>query len=231
MIKEQVALRKRQQIAGANRMMFFWVAGASIIVGAALVAALFIGEKLVFTEKVLNEKQQTASTLSSNLDKIGTLKNQIRVLNTNSALKSVMTGDETQPIQVVLDAMPSDANSTALGASLQQNFLNLPGITVQQLSVTPVAGIAGDGGSASGTNDSGATTTANNAIAFTFTVQATNADTVETLLKNIEKSIRTVDLTSLTLTYDGSSFTVTANGQAYYQPGVTVKLKSKEIKP
>lgn len=234
MITAQAGLRKRQQIAGTSKMMFIWVAGASVIVGAALVAAIFLGEKLIFTEKVLEAKQQTASTLSDNLSKINGLKDQIRVLNTNSALQSVMTPEETDPIQVVLDALPSDANSTALGASLQQKFLNLPGLTVQQLSVTPVSGVDGDGGtgsSADSSSGSSATPTANNAIAFSFTVQAADANTVEALLKNIEKSIRTIDLTSLTLDYSSGSFTVTAEGQAYYQPSVTVKLKDETIKP
>lgn len=233
MITAQAGLRKRQQIAGTSKMMFIWVAGASIIVGAALVAAVFLGEKLIFTEKVLEAKQHTASTLSSNLSKIGALKDQVRVLNTNTALKSIMTPEETDPVQVVLDALPSDANSTALGASLQQKFLNLPGLSVQQLSVTPVSGVEGDGGSSadSSSSASAAAPTTDNAIAFSFTVQANDANTVETLLKNLEKSIRTIDLTSLTLNYSSGSFTVTASGQAYYQPKVTVQLKNETINP
>ena len=51
MVAQQTALRKRQQIASANRTMFLWVAGASVIVGAALVVAVFMTNKLIFTRK------------------------------------------------------------------------------------------------------------------------------------------------------------------------------------
>lgn len=222
----QVALRKRQQIAGANKTMFIWVAGASVIVGAALVASVFLGEKLIFTEKVLEAKQSTASTLSENLNNIGTLKDNVRILNTNQALKSVMTADETDPIQVVLDALPSDANSTALGSSLQQKFLSRPGISVQSLTVDPISGVE-----SSDDSTSSDTSTAQNSITFNFIVKVKDAATVENMFKDFERSIRTIDLTNLTLNYQDNEFLVTANGVAYYEPSQTVKLKDETIKP
>lgn len=224
----QVGLRKRQQIAGANKMMFIWVAGASVIVGAALVASVFLGEKLIFTEKVLGAKQDTASVLSDNLDNVGKLKDQVRVLNTNSALKSSMTSDETDPIQVVLDALPSDANSTALGASLQQYFLDDPDITVQSLSVIPVEGVESSDATVS---DDASVSAAQNSISFNFTVNIKSAGAVESLLKNLERSIRTIDLTNLTINYQDGTFVVNADGVAYYEPAKTVTLKDETIKP
>lgn len=221
----QTGLRKRQQIAGANKTMFIWVAAISVVVGAALVASIFLGEKLIFTQKVLTVKQHTASTLSDNLNTVSTLKDNVRVLNTNQALKSVMTPDETDPIQVVLDALPSDANSTALGASLQQNFLDNPDIDVQTLTVNPVSGVESSDGSTSSDN------TTNNAITFNFTVKIKDAGTVEKLLKDFERSIRTIDLTTLTINYQDGSFMVTADGVSYYEPAQTVKLKDETITP
>jgi len=44
------ALRKRTQISQANRTMFLWIAGASALVGFALVASIFLGQKLLFNE-------------------------------------------------------------------------------------------------------------------------------------------------------------------------------------
>lgn len=222
----QTGLRKRQQIAGANKMMFIWVAGASVVVGAALVAAVFLGEKLLFTEKVIEAKQQTASTLSDNLKNVDKLKDSVRILNTNQALKSVMTSDESDPIQVVLDALPSDANSTALGSSLQQKFLSRPGITVQSLTVDPISGV--ESSSSSSSSD---TAPADNSITFNFTVKIKDASTVAKMLKDFERSIRTVDLTNLTINYQDGSFLVTANGVSYYEPSQTVKLKEETIKP
>lgn len=226
---QTAGLRKRQQIAGANKMMFIWVAGASIVVGAALVAVVFLGQKLIFTQKVLSAKQDTASTLSDNLKNVSTLKDNVRVLNTNPSLKSVMTPNETDPIQAVLDALPSEANSTALGASLQQSFLSKPGIDVQALAVTPVSGI--ESSSNSGSGDSTDAATGSNTITFSFTAKINDGNTVDKLLKDFERSVRTIDITNLTINYTDGSFVVTANGVAYYEPSVTVKLKDETIKP
>lgn len=225
----QAGLRKRQQIAGANKTMFIWVAGISVIVGAALVIAIFLGQKLIFTQKVLSVKQQTASTLSDNLNNVSTLKDNVRVLNTNQALKSVMSPSETDPVQVVLDALPSDANSTALGASLQQQFLSGSDITVQSLTVNPVSGVESADSNSSSSDDP--TTTTDNSIMFDFTVRIKSANSVEKLLKSFESSVRTIDLTSLTINYEGGSFLVTANGTAYYEPSQSVTLKDETIKP
>ncbi|HMH70384.1 MAG TPA: hypothetical protein VK502_03210, partial [Candidatus Saccharimonadales bacterium] len=90
MAVQDIAIRKRQQIANANRMMFIWVAAVSAIVGIAIVASLFLLQKAWFNEKVLAEKAQTASTLTDNNKVINNLKDEVRVLNTNEALKSVM---------------------------------------------------------------------------------------------------------------------------------------------
>ena len=88
------AIRKRQQIAKANRMMFIWIAAVSAVVGIALVISLFLLQKAWFNEKVLAEKGNTASTLTKNNQVVGDLKDQIRVLNTNEALKSAMIDGE-----------------------------------------------------------------------------------------------------------------------------------------
>lgn len=233
---KQTGLRKRQQIASANKTMFLWVAGASVVVGFAIVIAFFLANKLIFNQRVISEKQATASTLSDNLEKINELKDNISVLNTNAALKSVMTDDESEPVQVVLDALPSDANSAALGASLQQKFLNSSDLKVQSIDVTPVQGAEQATEDASGATV-GDGTAATNAITFNFVVTASNPDALKQLLARLEKSIRTIDVTNVKLdvqtSQEGrdSSFTLTVDGQAFYEPARSVELKEKTIKP
>lgn len=65
-----VAARKRSQIAKASRTMFLWIAATSALVGVAAVVGLFLGQQLFYNEKVLAEKQKTASTLKQNLSAI-----------------------------------------------------------------------------------------------------------------------------------------------------------------
>ena len=237
MVAQQTGLRKRQQIASANRMMFLWVAGASVVVGAALVVAVFLVNKLVFTERVIEKKQTTASTLSDNIKNIDELKKQVRIINTDPNLKSAMTSDETDPVQVVLDALPSTANSTALGASLQQKLLNQPGITIDSVNVDPPQGAlaqqSDDSSDSSSDSDSTDTSVSSNIITFSFVVHTNSSDAapLQKLLEALEKSIRTVDLTNISLDYQDGKLQLTASGQAFYEPPQTTDLGKETVKP
>jgi hypothetical protein len=134
-----VAIRKRTQIASANRMMFLWVAGVSVVFGVSLVAVIFLAQIIVFNERVLFEKSKTVSTLDSNYKNVTEkdgLEDKVRVLDTNQALIDSKAKPDDQAIQVILDALPSDANSLALGASLQNKLLfGINGLTIDSLQV------------------------------------------------------------------------------------------------
>ena len=106
MAVQDVALRKRQQIAKANRTMFLWVTAISAIVGVCLVASLFLFQKMMFNEKVLSEKQHTVSVLRNNNAAIEKLKENVKVLNTNQALLDSRAKAEDKQLQVILDALP-----------------------------------------------------------------------------------------------------------------------------
>lgn len=227
-----VAIRKRQQISNANRMMFIWVAAVSVIVGVAIVGSLFLLQKAWFNEKILLEKANTASTLTKNNEVIDELKDQIRVLNTNEELKSAMVQADSQPVQVVLDALPSDANSSALGSSLQEKFLSGSGLTIESLQVDPVAGIESDAGQ-NVQDASNSTTGGDNQIFFRFSVSTgvDNASALKELLQKLERSIRAIDITSLTIETQGARLVLSVQGHAYYEPAKTVELKDKTVKP
>lgn len=230
--QETPALRKRQQISKANRTMFLWVAASSAIVGVALVVSVLLFQKAVFNEKVLGVKSNTASTLTKNIDNVAKLKDQIRVRNTSQALIDSMAPGEDQPIRAVLDALPSDANSSALGSSLQQNFLNDPALKIESFIVDPVAGIESQDPSLV-QDASTTTTTSANAITFRFAVSVdnTNLSALKTLLQKMERSIRAINVTSLSVETQSQRSVMTVSGEAYYQPAVTVQLKDKTVKP
>lgn len=231
--QQDTALRKRQQIANANRMMFLWVAGASVLVGITLVASLFLLQKAWFNEKVLAEKAKTASTLTKNNEAVSNLKDQVRVLNTNQALKDSMNTNESQPVQAVLDALPADANSSALGASLQEKFLNDGALTIESLSVDPVVGVESNTDSAVKDASSSSAVASDHQITFRFAVSAdaSNASALKSLLQKLERSIRAIDLTSLNIETQGSKLLLTVEGRSFYEPAKTVDLKDKTVKP
>lgn len=223
------SIRKRVQIAKTNKMMFLWIAIASAIVGMAVVVSIFLAQRLVYNEKVLAKKQETITTLEANLDAVDTLKEEILKLDANSALLATRAGGEDQAIQVILDALPSEANSLALGASLQKNLLNgIDGLTLESLSVTPVQGVeVVDDGSV--VDESSTTGDGSNSISFSFTVTGDQNATKQALLK-LEKSIRTIEIVSLRIDggLDGTT-EMTVDGRAFYEPEKTLELTEEPV--
>lgn len=231
--KQDVALRKRQQIAKASQLMFLWVAGASVIVGASVVLLWVIGQKLVFNEKVLAEKAQTVATLKHNNSIVEELKDNVRVLNTDQSLIDLRTPADSEPVQVVFDALPATANSAALGASLQSDkLLGQPGVTIESLTVSPVAGVEDEGGEDDG-DSSADDESGDNAIQFEFSVSASrnNADALKDVLKRLERSIRAISIATLQVEQQGDRLVMTVTGEAYYEPAKNVELQDKVVRP
>jgi len=223
---KDASIRKRSQIAKANRMMFLWVMVTSVVVGFALVGSLFLVQKLLFNEKVLNEKNKTIATLNNNNANIEELKSQIRVLDSNSALSSVKSNPTDQPVQVILDALPSEANALALGASLQTKLLSgINGLTLDALQVDPVDSEASSGFGAS------STLVDQPSLSFRFSVTGSEAALKEALGK-LERSIRSIDIVSLRIESKSSDVsTMTVQAKAYYEPARIVELRDKVVKP
>lgn len=234
MASQEMALRKRQQIANANRMMFIWVAAISAVVGIAIVSSIFLFQKATFNEKILSVKSKTASTLRANNNAIEGLEKEIKVLNTNQALKDAMAPNQTHPVRVVLDALPSDANSSAFGASLQEKFLSDPALKIESLTVDPVAGIESQ--AAANVENAASTVRSTDAvheITFRFSVStgANSASALKDLLQKLERSIRAIDIRTLKIETQGSRLLLAVEGRAFYEPAKTVELKEKTVKP
>lgn len=222
---KNVALRKRQQIENASKTMFLWVAGAAAIVGIALVLSFSLFERITFNQRVIGEKNETATTLRKNNEVVEELKENIRVLNTNEALVDTPRVEDSEPISAILDGLPSTANSSALGASLQQKLLVGGGVSIDSLTVDPIAGVEDD--------DDGDAETGDNEITFQFVVSASagQADGLKKILRNIESSIRVIDLISVTIEQQNNKITLSAKGRAFYQPEKKVELSEKVVRP
>jgi cell division protein FtsL len=228
---KDVAIRKRTQIAKANRTMFVWVAVTSVIFGFALVATIFLAQMLIYNEKVIYTKNQTVKTLDSDNSNIAKLESQVRVLNTNQALINAKANPGDQAVQVILDALPSDANSLALGSSLQFKLLaGIPGLTLNSLQVDPVVGVESTAGSDLVTDNSMTVNSPSDyMINFRFSVSGDD-NALKQVLSNLERSIRTIDVTSMKIESQGSSRSLSVEARAYYEPMRVVELKDKVVK-
>lgn len=229
MQKDDAAFRKRTQIQKTNRTMFIWVAAMSAFIGISLVLIVFLVQVLLYNERVLIAKNETVANLEYNNNNIEELKSQIRILDTNQALANLKAGEGDQTIQVILDALPSDANSLALGSSIKERLLApVMSLTLNSMSVDPVAGIeyfednVGVVGNPNVNPDS-------NEIAFYFSV--TGSDTsLKNVLENLEKSIRTMKVVSLKIESQGADRVMAIEGRAYYEPEKVIELVDKVVK-
>ena len=227
------ALRKRAQIAKANRTMFAWIAASSVIVGASIVVSIFLVQTLVYNQKVLNAKNETIGILRDNNEAVPQLKSAVRVLDTNEALASIKANPDDQPIQVILDALPSEANSLALGASLQTKLLSdVPNLQVTSLQVTPVAGV--EATSEVATDEVASDATAEESVeasevTFQFAVTGPQ-DSLRQVLVNMQRSLRIVDVRNLTITAsDGGQLSLEVNARAFYVPAKTIMMTQKVV--
>lgn len=228
-MNKDAALRKRTQIAKANRTMFLWIAGASALIGFAAVASIFLAQKLIFNEKILAEKQNTITVLKHNNSVVESLESEVRVLDTNEALASAKAQDSDQAIQVILDALPSDANSPALGASLQTKLLaGIPNLVIESLQLDPVSGIESLGGDVPEATTIEGDAAA--AITFRFTVNG-KQEAFRTVLTNLERSIRTIAISSVRITSGETLDTMTVEARAFYEPAKTIELQDKVVVP
>lgn len=218
---------KREQISKTNRSMFMCVAGVSVIFGFALVGAIFILQMIMFNEKVIQEKNKTISTLESNIVNVKKLRTQIKLLDTKEEFfKTLKLEDKDHAVQVILDALPTDNNMLALGASLQQKLLG----SVDDLKLESLSVDDRDYGSLSSVAVQDLSASIDiYATKFNVTVSGNDKALIK-LLNNFEKSIRTIDIATLNITANnGDNRTMSIIGKAFYEPKRTIELKEKKV--
>lgn len=227
---EDIAIRKRSQIAKANRTMFLWIAVASALVGVAIVVGIFFAQQLMYNEKVLAEKLETAKTLKDNNEAVKELADKIRVLDTNPNLAAVKLKPEDQALQVILDALPSEANQLALGASLQNKLL--AGIAgLQELETLQVSAPNSEEASVDNVEAETVETDESGGSKLSVTFEITGSQSaLSEMLRNLERSIRTINIKSMKLeTVEAGTFKATISADAYYQPTKTIQLREEEV--
>jgi len=220
---KKVGLRKRQQIENTSKVMFTWVAIAAVVLSISVVVAVSLIERLEFNQRVLSKKGETASNLKNNNAIVDELRNNVRERNTNQALLNTPRSDGAEPLSVVLDALPSQPNSSALGASLEQKLLKVSGVSIENLVVNPISGIEGTSGS------SVSSTSSELAIGFKFEVVSTDPNKVKKVLQQLEKSIRVMNITAVTVEQNNGKITLTVEGESFYAPEVTSDLKIEKV--
>ena len=227
----QLLSPKRKAIADSNKTMFLWVAGMSVVVGMCIVVMIFLGQQIAFKVKVVAALGGTVSDINHNNKVANELMENVRLLESNDALRSVKIGDE-KALQVPLDALPADRNAIALGASLQEVLLTgVSGLEVVSLAVdTDGAAAQADGATAEeATAADGGSAVAS--ISIQMQLKAGSASTIKDALNRLERSIRIIDIDTFYLERGDSTYEVSITAHAYYEPAQDLQLVTEKIMP
>ena len=133
--------------------------------------------------------------------------------------------DNEEPLRVILDALPADNNALALGASVQSLVARTSDVKLESFQVGEDVATSDD------TAKLGSSVKGVQQIPFTMSISAANPDALRDVLKNLEKSIRVIDIDAMTIEQGDSRVVMTVNGHGYYLPAKTIQLTKKEVKP
>jgi hypothetical protein len=147
---------------------------------------------------------------------------------------SIRLNDDEQAFRVVLDALPAIGNSTALGASLKEKILAVPGVLVESIIVNPTIEESSELLLEQSSIDIELVedpTALAVPIDFTFKIVGSIGD-LSQALKNMERSIRPMIVTEVRFEVSSSDnqSTLAVTGRSFYEPMLEARLGSKEIR-
>jgi len=219
---------KKIFLTKTGKSMFIWVTVCSIISSVAVVVSIALTQRIFFINKVIDEKNKTINDLKLNNSEIPKLQDSVRALNSNQNLIDSKARESDEPVQVVLDALPSELNTAALGSyldELRSKYSN--GVDVSNIGIGP-SDYTSTSSSLNSTKVAGAYE-----IPVTFNLEGSQENVIN-FLTNLERSVRAIDIrtiSSLISPKEGVSnnIKVDLSGVVYYQPAKTIKVEEKAL--
>lgn len=215
-------LRKRQLITAANKTVFVWIVVASVVLGICGVLAQFLVQQLMFNNKIYGVLSTTSKTLENNIKAYDGLKSDVTKLIANDSLTALRKGDGSTALQVIIDALPTEENKAAFATSMQSEVLGPSGASLSSFSV------AEDNGTAASTTTSGTSGPVSFDCNFVITGNYTQ---IQQALRNMERSIRPITVTSVDIQGTAASMQATIMATTYYQSPKDVQLKEVQVSP
>ncbi len=184
---KEVAVRKRQKILSAHRVMMTVVLLCTVLSSFLLIGSFHLFKLLNFNQKVISEQQVAVDNLRFNKLKFESLRSKINALRANKSLLSSRTGDEIA-LRVISDALPDRGNSAALGSSLSNRIFDISSVEAKNLTVGTTEEEVNNGSSTQGSQQN-YDDVDSNPIYFSVDLIGEAADLEDNLVK-LEKSIR-----------------------------------------
>jgi hypothetical protein len=219
---------KNLQIDKENSRALLWVAVATVIVVFCAFSVRALLAQGAYQRRVVNAKNDTVKQLQDNITAAESLAQQYSVFESQNPNviggKSDVPDNATPPdgknSRIVLDALPTQYDFPALISSLSK-LLGMHGIA------SPSVGGTDQGSAALSQPSANPQPQIIDQIPISGTA---NYGGIQNLIRDLERSIRPYDITSLSISGNEGEMTVSLVTSTYYQSASAVVLEKKEVK-
>lgn len=231
---------KKLQIDKATKTMVISASVAVFITIFSLVAGHSLYKVLTFQNALITNQIATSAKLKQDIASKNKLFNSYYSLihqNPNELGQQINGSGQNSGnnAKLILDALPSQYDYPAFASSLEylltQNGVTITSFTGGDQSTTTGAGSTPAPATPTG-SPSASTVNLGSSVPIPFTFSVTGSYTaIQSLFKIFTQSIRPFDFQTIELSGSDSGLTLTASGQAYYQPAITFKVTHQELTP
>lgn len=215
---------KRIQINKANTVMVAAVAAAAFITVFSLVAARALWSTRGYQQRVINEKEASVAQLEANLAAVDDLVASYKVFvdAPQNMMGGVSTGKgprDGDNAKITLDSLPSKYDFPALATSLEKILKD------RKYDIDSITGTDDE------VAQSTAVVTESSPVEILFAMSGTNNfNASKGLLGTLERSIRPITITKVSLSGSDSRLSVAVDAKSYYQPEKPLNVKKKVVR-
>lgn len=216
---------KRIAITKAQAQVVGIVAGAAFVTIFCLIASRAVFSTNQYQAKVVTAKEKARNQLQENLESFKDLRTSYRTFDAKNpnilgANRNGAGQNEGNNAKIVLDALPGAYDFPALTSSIEKILKD------KNFNIASISG-ADDQLNQQNTTSP---TPAPVEIPFSFSVTNASYASVQDLIKTLEKSIRPMQIDSMTLSGDVGDMALSVKAKTYYQPGKSVNIKKETVK-
>lgn len=207
---------KKDQVVNISKSTGIIIMIAALISSFALTLSYVLFVRFAYQNKVLSQKREVNSILSENVKSVNKIKEDFKAFD--GASSSVL-GTKDANSKIVLDALPSKYDFPALITSIENISTGKPYI-IQSIS-------GSDEELTVAQEPSGSPQPV--VILLSVAVRG-NYDSIGMFVKDLERSIRPIKLTSISLSGNGSLVDATVQFETYFQPGKNFEVTKEVIR-
>ncbi len=199
---------KREQVERANSVVFVAVAIGAVIVMFSLISSRFMWNKKSYNDRVITAKTNARNDVNSNVESIDKLTEQF----------SALDGSATTNATTILHALPPVYDYAALTTSLN--------------SIAITSGVKFSGSTGQDTSaDALASSPVSQPVEIPITLQVSGSyESIKKFMANLERSIRPIQVNSVTFSGSNESLEAQIQGVTYYQPARSFDVTKTEVR-